>query len=82
MVLGFGRWAVKEVAKKLTKSKTGGVGSITGVRPGAKFKGQKTKESFIEAGKKKKKEAQEAEFKKKPWKKMGISKKEYDDLPF
>ena len=28
------------------------------------------------------KKAQEAEFKKKPWKKMKISKKEYDDLPF
>jgi len=62
MVLGFGRWAAKEVAKKLLKSKTGGVGSITGVRPGAKFKGQKTKKFFTEAGKKKKKEAQEAEF--------------------
>jgi len=62
MVLGFGRWAVKEVAKKLTKSKTGGVGSITGVRPGAKFKGQKTKESIIKAGKEKKKKIVDEDF--------------------
>ena len=63
--------------------------TITKVKPGTKFTGQKTKESIIEAGKKFKskladeaKKAQEAEFKKKPWKKMGISKKEYDDVPF
>jgi hypothetical protein len=63
--------------------------TITKVKPGTKFTGQKTKESIIEAGKKFKskladeaKKAQEAEFKKKPWKKMGISKKEYDDIPF
>ena len=49
--------------------------TITKVKPGTKFTGQKTKESIIEAGKKFKskladeaKKAQEAEFKKKPWK--------------
>ena len=64
-------------------------GAIKGVKPGTKFKGQKSKEQIIEASKKFKskmadeaKKAQEAEFKKKPWKKMGISKKEYDDIPF
>ena len=61
-MVGFWRKIDTELDKKLLKSKTGGVGSNTAVRPGAKFKGQKTKESFIEAGKKKKKEAQEAEF--------------------
>ena len=55
----------------------------------SKIKGQKSKESIIKKGKEFKskladeaKKAQEAEFKKKPWKKMGISKKEYDDIPF
>ena len=63
--------------------------TIVGTRPGAKFKGQKTKESIIEASRKFKskmadeaRRAREAEFKKKPWKKMKISKKEYDDIPF
>ena len=48
--------------------------TITKVKPGTKFTGQKTKESIIEAGKKFKskladeaKKAQEAELKKKPW---------------
>ena len=78
MGIGFGKWAAKKVAETITK-----------VKPGTKFTGQKTKESIIEAGKKFKskladeaKKAQEAEFKKKPWKKHGMSKKEYDDLPF
>ena len=64
-------------------------GAIKGVKPGTKFKGQKSKEQIIEASRKFKskmadeaKRAQEAEFKKKPWKKMKISKKEYDDIPF
>ena len=63
-------------------------GAIVGA-VGKKFKGQKSKESIIEAGKKFKskmadetKKAQEAEFKKKPWKKHGISKKAYEDIPF
>ena len=63
--------------------------TITKIKPGTKFKGQKSKEQIIEASRKFKskmadeaKRAQEAEFKKKPWKKMGISKKEYDDIPF
>ena len=58
-------------------------------KPKVKIKGEKSKESIIKKGKefKKKladeaKKAQEAEWKKKPWKKMGISKKEYDDIPF
>jgi|6_EtaG_2_1085325.scaffolds.fasta_scaffold161976_2 hypothetical protein len=62
---------------------------IKAIKPGTKFSGQKTKESFIEAGKKFKKKmaddakkAKEEEFKKKPWKRHGMSKKEYDDLPF
>ncbi len=62
---------------------------IKAIKPGTKFPGQKTKESFIEAGKKFKKKmaddakkAKEEEFKKKPWKRHGMSKKEYDDLPF
>ena len=49
--------------------------AIVGTKPGAKFKGQKTKESIIKKGKEFKskladeaKKAQEAEFKKKPWK--------------
>jgi hypothetical protein len=64
-------------------------GAITGVKPGTKFKGQSTVESIIKKGKEFKskladeaKKAKEAEWKKKPWKKMGISKKEYDDIPF
>ena len=63
--------------------------TITKVKPGTKFKGQSTVESIIKKGKEFKsrladeaKKAQEAEWKKKPWKKMGISKKEYDDIPF
>ena len=50
-------------------------GAIKGVKPGTKFTGQKTKESIIKKGKEFKskladeaKKAQEAEFKKKPWK--------------
>jgi hypothetical protein len=64
-------------------------GAIKGVKPGTKFKGQSTVESIKTKSKEFKskmadeaKKAQEAEWKKKPWKKMGISKKEYDDIPF
>ena len=64
-------------------------GAIKGVKPGTKFKGQSTVEAIKKKGKAFKskmadeaKRAQEAEFKKKPWKKMKISKKEYDDIPF
>ncbi len=64
-------------------------GAIKGVKPGIKFKGQSTVEAIKKKGKAFKskmadeaKRAQEAEWKKKPWKKMGISKKEYDDIPF
>ena len=64
MGIGFGKWAVKKVAETITK-----------VKPGTKFTGQKTKESIIKKGKEFKskladeaKKAQEAEFKKKPWK--------------
>ena len=64
-------------------------GAIKGVKPGIKFKGQSTVEAIKSKSKKFKskmadeaKRAQEAEFKKKPWKKMKISKKEYDDIPF
>ena len=39
--------------------------AIKGVKPGAKFKGQKTKESIVEAGKKKKKKQIDEDFKKK-----------------
>ena len=49
--------------------------TITKVKPFKKFTGQRTKESIIESGKRFKskladdaKKAQEAEFKKKPWK--------------
>ena len=63
--------------------------TITKVKPGTKFKGQSTIESIKKKGKEFKskmadeaKKAQEAEWKKKPWKKMGISKKKYDDIPF
>jgi len=63
--------------------------AITGVKPGTKFKGQSTVETIKSKSKtfKRKladeaKKEQEAEFKKKPWKKMGISKQEYDDIPF
>ena len=38
MVLGFGKWLVKEGSKKVLKDKTK---TIT-IRPGIKFKGQKT----------------------------------------
>ena len=38
--------------------------TIVGTRPGAKFKGQKTKESIVEAGKKKKKKQIDEDFKK------------------
>ena len=58
-------------------------------KPNVKIKGQSTIESIMSKSKKFKsmmadeaKKAQEAEFKKKPWKKHGMSKKEYDDLPF
>ena len=78
MGIGFGKWAAKKVAETITK-----------VKPGTKFKGQSTVEEIKSKGKTFKskmadeaKKAQEAEFKKKPWKKMKISKKEYDDLPF
>ena len=37
---------------------------IVGTRPGAKFKGQKTKASIVEAGKKKKKKQIDEDFKK------------------
>ena len=64
MGLGFGKWAVKKVAETITK-----------VKPGTKFKGQRTIESIKSKGKTLKskmadeaKKAQEAEFKKKPWK--------------
>ena len=75
----FARWNLPKKAVEAIKS----------VKPGTKFKGQKTKESFIEAGKKFKKKladdakkAKEEEFKKKPWKRHGMSKKAYEDLPF
>ena len=78
MGIGFGKWAAKKVAETITK-----------VKPGTKFKGQSTVEEIKSKGKTFKskmadeaKKAQEAEFKKKPWKKMKISKKEYDDIPF
>ena len=78
MGLGFGKWASKKVVETITK-----------VKPGTKFKGQSTIESIKSKGKTIKskmadeaKKAQDAEFKKKPWKKHGMSKKEYDDLPF
>ena len=63
--------------------------TITKVKPGTKFKGQSTVEEIKSKSKKFKskiadeaKKAKEEEFRKKPWKKMGISKKAYDDLPF
>ena len=66
-----------------------GWGAITGVKPGTKFKGQSTVEEIKSKSKKFKskiadeaKKAKEEEFRKKPWKKMGISKQEYDDIPF
>ena len=78
MGIGFGKWAAKKDAETITK-----------VKPGTKFKGQSTKESIKSKGKTFKskmadeaKKAQEAEFKKKPWKKMWMSKKKYDALPF
>ena len=78
MGLGFGKWASKKVVETITK-----------VKPGTKFKGQSTVEAIKIKSKKFKskmadeaKKAQEAEFKKKPWKKHGISKKEYEDIPF
>ena len=78
MGIGFGKWAAKKVAETITK-----------VKPGTKFKGQSTVEAIKSKSKTFKskmadeaKKAQEAEFKKKPWKKMKISKKEYDDIPF
>ena len=37
--------------------------TIVGTRPGAKFKGQKTKESIIKAGKKKKEKIVDEDFK-------------------
>ena len=71
------------------KAGTAAWGAIKGVKPGIKFKGQSTVEAIKKKGKAFKskmadeaKRAQEAEFKKKPWKKMKISKKEYDDIPF
>ena len=36
--------------------------TITGVKPGAKFEGQKTKESIIKAGKEKKKKIVDEDF--------------------
>ena len=36
--------------------------AITGVKPGTKFKGQKTKESIIKAGKEKKKKIVDEDF--------------------
>ena len=57
------------------KAGKAGWGAIKGVLPGTKIKGQSTVESIIKKGKKFKskladeaKKAQEAEFKKKPWK--------------
>jgi len=71
------------------KAGKAGWGAIKGVKTGTKFKGQSTVEAIKKKGKAFKskmadeaKRAQEAEFKKKPWKKMKISKKEYDDIPF
>ena len=71
------------------KAGKAGWGAIKGVKTGTKFKGQSTVEAIKKKGKAFKskmadeaKKAQEAEFKKKPWKKMGISKKEYEDIPF
>ena len=37
--------------------------TIVGTRPGAKFKGQKTKEAIVEAGKKKKEKIVKEDFK-------------------
>ena len=63
--------------------------TISKIKPGTKFKGQSTIESIKSKSKKFKskmadeaKKPQEAEFKKKPWKKHGISKKAYEDIPF
>ena len=71
------------------KAGKAGWGAITGVKSGTKFKGQSTIEVIKKKGKEFKskmadeaKKAQEAEFKKKPWKKHGISKKAYEDIPF
>ena len=71
------------------KAGKAGWGAITGVKSGTKFKGQSTIEVIKKKGKEFKskmadeaKKAQKAEFEKKPWKKMGMSKKKYDALPF
>jgi len=77
------------MVNKWIKAGQAGWGAIKGVKSSTKFKGQSTVEAIKSKSKKFKsmmadeaKKAQEAEFKKKPWKKMGISKKEYDDIPF
>ena len=64
MGIGFGKWAAKKAAETITK-----------VKPGTKFKGQSTVEEIKSKGKTFKskmadeaKKAQEAEFKKRPWK--------------
>jgi hypothetical protein len=41
-----------------------GLKAIKGVKPGKKFKGQKTKEAIVEAGKKKKEKIVDEDFKK------------------
>ena len=78
MVTWLAKWGGKKVAETITK-----------VKPGTKFKGQSTVETIKKKSKEFKskmadeaKKAQEAEFKKKPWKKHGISKKAYEDIPF
>ena len=82
-----GVWEVGKTIFKGGKQKTTGTEVIKGFT--SKIKGQSTVEEIKSKGKTFKskmadeaKKAQEAEFKKKPWKKHGMSKKEYDDLPF
>ena len=53
MGIGFGKWATKKVAETITK-----------VKPLKKFEGQKTKESIIKAGKKKKDKIKSEELRK------------------
>ena len=70
--------------------------TIVGTKPKVKFKGQSTIEAIKKKGKEFKKKIADDERKEamtryftnqppkktKPWKKMKISKKEYDDIPF
>ena len=79
MGIGFGKWAAKKVYKTITKIKpTPTTAEGQSIIETIKKKGRVFKSKMADEAKK----AQEAEFKKKPWKKHGMSKKEYDDLPF